>query len=54
MFIAKVILLVLALICFLVDTVGITGIEGSRSRIVFRPLGLAFWTMYWMLQLLVR
>jgi hypothetical protein len=52
MFAVKFVLLLLALVCFMADTLGISGFAGKKTSVLLRPLGLVFWTIYALLKLL--
>jgi hypothetical protein len=48
------VILVLALACFVADTLGYPAIGNNSGRVYFtlRPLGLALWTLTWLIHLL--
>lgn len=47
-------LLVLALACFILDTLGVEGIAGHKVQFLLRPLGLAFWTVFMLVKILAK
>lgn len=48
------VLLILALTCFILDTLGIEGIAGHKVQFLLRPLGLAFWTVFMLVKILAK